>query len=311
MTISGFSFMRNADKLYYPVAPSIRSILPVVDEFVIALGKGDEDDRTLDEILAIGSDKIRIIHTEWDTDLYTGGTEYAHQTDIAKSHCKGDWLFYLQSDEVIHEKDLPVIVQKCEKHLHDERVEGFLFNYKHFWGDYNHYIVSHKWYPREIRIIRNLPEIHSWKDAQSFRRIPEFKPFDYLRKKNTYKLKVLDAAASVFHYGWVRPPQLMGHKQRVFNSHYRKPAEKEIVSAFHYGDLKKLNVFTETHPETMKEWIQKFDWEELLNPAYDIKGRKPHQHERLKARLLTFFEKNLFGGRQIGGFKNYTLLKDR
>ena len=110
--ISGFSMVRNATKLYYPVKASIESILPIVDEFVIALGKGDADDHTLEEIQKIQSDKIKIIHTEWDLEKYPGGAEYAHQTDIAKQHCKGDWLFYLQSDEVIHEKYLDPIKKK-------------------------------------------------------------------------------------------------------------------------------------------------------------------------------------------------------
>lgn len=44
MKLSGFSFVRNGIKLYYPVVETIKSILPLVDEFVIAVGKGDEDD---------------------------------------------------------------------------------------------------------------------------------------------------------------------------------------------------------------------------------------------------------------------------
>ena len=98
MLISGFSFVRNATKLYYPVKASIESILPIVDEFVIAVGNGDADDHTLEEIQKIKSDKIKIIQTEWDLKKYPGGSEYAHQTDIAKQYCKGEWLFYLQSD---------------------------------------------------------------------------------------------------------------------------------------------------------------------------------------------------------------------
>ncbi len=31
----------NGIKLYYPVVESVRSILPIVDEFVIAVGNGD------------------------------------------------------------------------------------------------------------------------------------------------------------------------------------------------------------------------------------------------------------------------------
>ena len=190
MLISGFSMVRNATKLYYPVKASIESILPIVDEFVIALGDCDADDLTFEEIKKINSDKIKIIHTKWDIEKYPNGSEYAHQTDIAKEHCKGDWLFYLQSDEVIHEKYLSTIKNRCNELLHNPAVEGLLFNYRHFWGDYSHYIISHAWYPKEIRIIRNNPEIHSWRDAQSFRRIPVFNGINYFQKENTYKLKV-------------------------------------------------------------------------------------------------------------------------
>ena len=84
MKISGFTFLRNTSKLYYPILESIQSVLPLVDEFVIALGKGDEDDDSEQKILSLNSSKIKIIHTTWDLDTYSDGTEYAHQTDIAK-----------------------------------------------------------------------------------------------------------------------------------------------------------------------------------------------------------------------------------
>src|SRR5688500_2923210 len=122
MRISGFCMVRNATKLYYPIRASIESVLPIVDEFVVALGNCDPDDHTLDEIQSIQSDKIRVISTEWDLETYKGGSEYARQTDIAKSACTGDWLFYVQSDEVIHEKYLPVIQQRCAELLNDNEV---------------------------------------------------------------------------------------------------------------------------------------------------------------------------------------------
>ncbi|MCF7886004.1 MAG: hypothetical protein K9M80_05885, partial [Candidatus Marinimicrobia bacterium] len=173
MKISGFSMVRNGVKLYYPVVEMIKSILPLVDEFVIAIGEGDEDDTTRNDIIGIGSEKIKIIDTVWDLEKYPNGTEHAHQTDIAKEACTGDWLFYLQADEVVHEKYLPMIKERCEELVEDQEVEGLLFKYRHFWGDYQHYQISHGWYPHEIRIIRNDPDIHSWKSAQSFRKIPD------------------------------------------------------------------------------------------------------------------------------------------
>lgn len=311
MLISGFSMVRNATKLYYPVRASIESILPIVDEFVIALGSGDADDQTLEEIQKIESDKIKIIHTEWNLEKYPGGSEYAHQTDIAKQQCKGDWLFYLQSDEVIHEKYLPAIKKRCNELLNNKAAEGILFNYKHFWGDYSHYIISHAWYPKEIRIIRNNPEIHSWRDAQSFRRIPDFNGINYFQKENTYKLKVAEADACVYHYGWVRPPEMMQKKRVSFETHMQGNEKatsifKEEPDVFDYGNLSKLCVFKETHPEVMKDFIKKFNWQHQLYPHN--KQLKKHKHDKLKYRMLTFIEQNILQGKQIAGFKNYELI---
>lgn len=311
MKISGFSMVRNATKLYYPVRESIESILPIVDEFVVALGNCDPDDHTQEEIESIGSDKIRIIHTTWDLETYPHGGEYAHQTDIAKNACTGDWLFYLQSDEVVHEQYLPVIEARCRELLEDKEVEGLLFDYVHFWGDYSHHIVSHVWYPKEIRIVRNDPDIHSWRDAQSFRRIPGFDGMDYFQKQGTYKLKVAAVNASVYHYGWVRPPRMMQKKRRSFVTDLQGKARSDAYfktqqELFDYGDLSKHRVFKGAHPAVMKRFIDRFNWADdlLVQPA--IPG--DHKHDRLKYRMLTFLEQTFLGGRQIGGFKNYTLL---
>ncbi|MBN9349535.1 MAG: glycosyltransferase family 2 protein [Chitinophagaceae bacterium] len=314
MKISGFTFTRNATKLYYPVKESIQSILPLVDEFIVALGQGDEDDHTEDEVRSIHSDKIKIIHTQWDLKKYTNGTEYAHQTDIAKNACTGDWLFYLQSDELVHEKYLPAIKENCEKYLERKDVDGFLFNYKHFWGDYQHYILSHVWYPKEIRIIRNDPAIHSWKDAQSFRRIPNFDGLNYDCKEGTEKLNVVQLEAWVFHYGFVRPPAIMQRKRKNHNTNYhgegstKKIFEKE-KDLFDYGDLNKLKQFKETHPKVMDAFIKKFNWREQLK--YDSKRNtnERQKHEKLKYRILSAIEQKILGGKQLFGFKNYKIIK--
>ena len=311
MKISGFSFIRNATKLYYPVKPSIRSALDLVDEFVVAVGAGDPDDRTKEEIESIRSDKIKIIDTVWDLDEFPGGTEYAHQTDMAREKCSGDWLLYLQSDEVIHEDALDEIRQACEKYLADKRVEGFLFRYYHFWGDYDHYHQSHAWYPAEIRMIRNDPEIHSWNDAQSFRKIPGFDGKDYKRKEGTSKLKVVELKARIYHYGWVRPPDYMQSKRKEFARAYRgdESAESEHKNAtmyFDYGPLSRLKKFNGLHPAVMKEWIGKFNWQDKLQYKGVIsRHRKLYKHEKFKYRALSFIENKFLGGKTIGGFKNY------
>lgn len=315
MTISGFTMVRNATKLYYPIRQAICSILPIVDEFVVALGDCDPDDHTLEEIQSIGSDKIRIIHTTWDLEKYPRGMEHAHQTDIAKASCKGDWLFYVQSDEVVHEEDLPHIRQRCAELLPDKSIEGLLFKYRHFWGDYDHHITSHAWYANEIRIIRNDRDIHSWESAQSFRRIPDFDGVHYREKKGTYKLKVARVDAYIYHYGWVRPPRCMQQKKKVFLTiHQGKARAEELCSRDHeefdFGNLDQLTLFRHTHPAVMREWIRQFNWADQLERNRRQMGHANavrHRHEKWKYRILTFIEQNFLGGRQIFSFKNYRL----
>ena len=312
MTISGFTMVRNATKLYYPIKEAIASILPICDEFVVAVGDCEPDDHTLDEIRSIGSDKIRIIHTVWDLDKYPRGMEHAHQTDIAKEACTGDWLFYVQSDEVVHQDDLPTIRMRCHELLDDHTVEGILFKYRHFWGDYDHYITSHAWYANEIRIVRNNKDIHSWESAQSFRRIPDFDGIHYRQKKGTFKLKVARVDAHIYHYGWVRPPKFMQKKRKAFETIHcgTKRAEeffRKEQEEFDFGNLSALSLYQDTHPAVMNERIRQFNWADQLERRRH-KAPVRHKHERLKYRILTFIEQTFLGGRQIMSFKNYRLV---
>lgn len=313
MKISGFSMVKNGIMLYYPVVEMIKSALPLVDEFFIAVG--DCTDNTREKIAAIDDRKIKIIDTKWDLQKYPRGMENAHQTDIAKNACTGDWLLYLQADEVIHENDIDKIRLACKRHLNDKEVEGLLFKYRHFWGDYNHFHQGHGWYPYEIRIIRNDPEIHSWESAQSFRRIPNFDGIHYRQKEGTFKLKVAPVDVYIYHYGWVRPPDFMISKSKALDTvHKGEKVAEEIYlkkpKEFDYGPLNRLAVFKSSHPQIMADRISEMNWKDKLQYAgKPDPSRKPHKHERFKYRLLSFVEKYFNFGKQIGGFRNYIMLK--
>jgi len=312
--ISGFSFARNATKLYYPLRPAVESILPIVDEFVVALGRGDADDRTREDLLDIGSPKVRILDTDWDLDAFPAGTENAHQTDIAKAACSGDWCFYLQADEVVHEDDLPAIHRRCAELRGDPEVEGLLFRYKHFWGDYWHLQRDRSWYSHEIRIVRNDPDIHSWRSAQSFRRIPAFDGHSYRQKEGTHKLKVAPVAATINHYGWVRPPRLITAKRRALSTvHKGASASRALFPAdepFDFGPMNRAVRFEGSHPAVMADWIAAFDWGDALYETGPVRsGRAPFKHETWRSRTLTFLERKLLGGRRLFGPRNYRLLR--
>jgi len=318
MKISGFSMGKNAHKLYYHMRQAVESILPHVEDYVVALGDSDEDDTTRAEIEAIGSEKIRIIDTVWDIEKYPRGMEHAHQTDIARKYCTGDWLFYLQSDEVVHEKDLDNIRTRCRELLYDKEVEGLLFRYHHFWGDYEHVQDSHCWYRKEIRIIRNLPDTHSWESAQSFRSIPDFDELNYRQQEGTHKLKVAEVDAEIFHYGWVRPPRVMQSKIKAFSINHQGQAkiEKQISEhkydrVFDYGNLAGHTRYNGTHPAVMKGWMAGFDWKEQLRFTGPARSMNPvkSKHDLFKYRVISWIEKKLLFGRRLGEFRNYILLK--
>jgi glycosyltransferase involved in cell wall biosynthesis len=296
MKISGFSFARNADKLGYPIEASIRSILPVCDEFIIAVGNNAPNDRTRSIIESINSPKIKIIDTEWTDREKLRGRIYSQQTNRALKECTGDWCFYIQADEVLHEQYLDTIYNRCTIFRDDPRVEGLLFAYNHFWGDYEHYQKNHKWYPFEIRLIKNNLGIQSIGDAQSFR-------------KNNEKIHVAQAHATIFHYGYVRNPELMQKRNVEIETTYWGHEKGKLVAQkqfFDFGSLEKLPVFKDSHPAVLQEHQAAMNWKHLLQ--YTGKSTTNFKHDRLKYRILTWMEKHLLGGRQLGGYKNYILL---
>ncbi|MEG1935965.1 MAG: glycosyltransferase family 2 protein [Rikenellaceae bacterium] len=306
MKISGFTFIKNAVKYDFPIVECVNSIIDIVDEFIIVAG--DSDDKTDELLETIKSPKVKVIKSTWDTKTFNKrGTIFAQQTDLALKACSGDWAFYIQSDEVFHEDGKEVVRTACEKYLKDERVEGFIFNYIHIYGDYQHYIdARHFGYPREIRIIRNKPGIHSWKDAQSFRYIPDFDGKDYYVKEGTRKLHCILLNATMFHYGWARDPRAMAGKIEHQNIVYTAvcTANPDVNKLHDYGNLNYFPLLRHSHPKAMEDRINHFSWGKYIRfEGARIENKKIFG---LKYRILKFIEGRFMSdGETVGGFKNY------
>jgi hypothetical protein len=276
MKVSGFTVIRNAIKYDYPILEAIQSILPLCDEVVVAVG--NSDDNTLELIQNIDP-KIRIIETIWDDSLREGGRVLAVETDkaFAAISTDSDWAFYIQGDEVIHEKYHPAILAGMKKYKDDLKVEGLLFNYKHFYGSYDYVGSSLSWYLDEIRIVRNRKDIFSYRDAQGFRKQPN------------EKLNVKKIDAYVYHYGWVKAPEVMQKKQESFHKmwHDDNWVEENVVKAVEFdyqSKIDQLKLFDETHPAVMQKRISEKNWKF----EYDISYNKIRMKDRLKNFLRTY-----------------------
>lgn len=291
MKVSGFSFIKNAVKYDYPIVASIKSVLPICDEFVIAVG--DCDDDTIGLINSIGSDKIKIINTVWDESDRKGGVVFAKETNIAFSHiaADSDWAFYIQGDEVINEKYLDTVYKNMERYKDNPKVDGLLFKYHHFFGSYDYIGISSNWYPFEIRVVKNNKSIYSYRDAQGF------------RKEDNEKLNVIPIDAYINHYGWVRKPDAMQQKQVNFRRLQRgndwKEDENTVFESFsydsHIGALKK---FSDNHPQCMQERINSKNWKF----SYDISYSKLPFKDKMKRFLRKYLGIHL-------GYKNYKIVK--
>lgn len=292
MKISGFSYVRNGLTYNYPFIQAIKSILPVCDEFVIAVG--DCTDNTLELIESIGSPKIKIIHTIWDESIREGGRTFAQETDKAYAAISKDthWAFYIQGDECVHENYLPIIQKAMEENLNNENVEGLLFKYLHFYGSYDFIASSRRWYRNEVRILKFNPQIHSYRDAQGFR-------------KNGRKIKVKPIDAYIYHYGWVQPPAGLGNKVRNFNKFYHDDSwiQEHLPEnvEFDYGNADRLIRFEDNHPQVMKKRIEVGNWTFKVDPTILKKKMS------LRRRILQKIE-DLWQWR-IGEYKNYKIVR--
>ncbi|MBA4239087.1 MAG: glycosyl transferase [Sphingobacteriaceae bacterium] len=290
MKVAGFTIIRNAIKFDYPVVEAITSILPICDEFVVAVGNSDDD--TLQLIKNINSPKIKIIETIWDDHLRQGGQVLAIETNKAFDAISKevDWCFYIQSDECVHEKHLASIKDAMMKYKDDKQVDGLLFNYVHFYGSYNYVGNSRRWYRKEIRIIKNDKSIRSYKDAQGF------------RKTDHSKLNVKPISAEIYHYGWVKPPKAQQAKQEHFHKmwHDDEWMKKNIaqVEEFDYSQIDSLEEFKGAHPQVFQARVKAADW----NFKFDSSQIKLS----IKDKFLLFIEKTT--GWKVGEYKNYKVV---
>lgn len=290
MKVSGFTFIRNAIKLDYPVVESIKSVLPLCDDFVVAVGNSDDD--TMGLIRSIDENKIKIVETVWDEspEMKKGGRILAVETDKAFRAVPedSDWAFYIQGDEVVHEKYHDSILSAMKKWKDDDRVDGLLFNYLHFYGSYDYIGSSPRWYDHEIRIIKNNKSIYSYRDAQGF------------RKDDNKKLNVKRVDAFVYHYGWVKEPTVMMKKLINASSFYdgvKWLNTKDNDEKFDYFGVDALKHFTGTHPLVMQDRIRRKNW------AFDYDISFNRLSFRYKAKI---FLKNYLGINSF--YENYTLI---
>jgi hypothetical protein len=286
VSISGFTIVRNAVRLDFPVEASIRSILPVCDEVVVNVGRSE--DETLDLVRAIRDPKIRIIETEWD--MSRRNTVLGAETLRAMRACRHPWGIYIQADEVLHEDGAATLAAAVQEHDADPKVEGLLVRYLHFYGGFQTIATHRRWYRREVRAVRLDPalDIRPYQGAQGFRVGPAHR-----------RIRARLTDAQMFHYGWARPAQALREKRELGKTMYpwRNADERLPLLAWIPG----IQPFRGSHPAVAREWIER----RLEDPERVIAPRRFRWHH-LRYYVSGWIER--LTGVRVFEFRNYTIV---
>jgi hypothetical protein len=286
MKISAFTFIKNGQILGYPFIQSIKSILPIVDEFVVNVGQSEDDTLTL--IQSINNPKIRIIQSTWNDNMHDRGYVYGQQKMIAQFNCTGDWAFYIEGDEVYHEDDLGKIRASMQAHVDNPEVEALVFDFYHFYGNANSYLDSPGWYRSEARIIKN--SVRSYAPDGLFWLVLD-------SNKNGRYPKAKHIGARCYHYGWVRSEEQMNLKSQKVQQYWGGEPAKIDYSQMDQSIIKE---FSGTHPKIVQDWLPQDKGIYQADSNYEpTKKQKKH---RLMLKLEEWFNLEL-------SKKHYKLIK--
>lgn len=296
--ISGFTYVRNGFMYNYPFLQSIQSLLPIVDEMIVVVG--DSKDGTRDAISNLDNKKITIVDTVWDEDLRKNGKIFALQSNLGLDAVASKWAFHIQADEVIHEKDYALIQRKIAEANERADIDGLLFPFLHFWGDYEHIRDTRRVHPFEIRAFKTDKYIRAYKDSQGFRSYSSAE--SYAAGESGQKLRVLQCEAPIFHYSYSRHPYVMKKKDNYFQRFWHDDAWLQSLPAedlFDFNQVDRLSKYTGSHPSVMAKTIAEKNWEFVYDPSKSTMRTKDKLIHRL----------NKLTGRRWFEFQNYKRVK--
>lgn len=298
MKISGFSFIRDGVRLGYPFEESIRSALPLCDEFVVACGASD--DGTLERLRAMNEPRLRIIETTWNEACRSHGFVYGQQKMIAQFNCTGDWAFYLEGDEVLHEQDIERLRKAMAYYLEDHEVEALAFDYFHFYGDAQHLHTSSQAYRKATRVIRNKLRCIA-PDGLYWAVIREKAWYGRRNKRRTRYPRAAALNIPIYHYGNARDARYLRQKAETGNQYW---SEKSAFNAV-YGalDPQAVGPFTGSHPALMADWLASH-----ASQGFEFDPQHRLTRREKKHRLLAQLEKRFgwdFSKRHFKLIRNY------
>ena len=176
--------LKDVLKTGYPFVESIAASLPVCDEFLISEGYSTDGTYEVVQKISQLNKKVKVYRQEWPA--IKKYSVIAEVTNAIRAKCSHDYIFSIQANEVLHEKNIKLIRALPEI---CPQVNAFSLPFVHL-------IKGYKFYEDfRLRFTKNMKNIVAIGDAwtlglsESFIHSQTFKGFTHPRRmlKNLYK----------------------------------------------------------------------------------------------------------------------------
>ena len=176
--------LKDVLKTGYPFVESIAASLPVCDEFLISEGYSTDGTYEIVQKISQLNKKVKVYRQEWPA--IKKYSVIAEVTNAIRAKCSHDYIFSIQANEVLHEKNIKLIRTLPEI---CPQVNAFSLPFVHL-------IKGYKFYEDfRLRFTKNMKNIVAIGDAwtlglsESFIHSQTFKGFTHPRRmlKNLYK----------------------------------------------------------------------------------------------------------------------------
>jgi glycosyltransferase involved in cell wall biosynthesis len=134
MTISAFTMVTDGIKYGYPFIENIKSMLPLVDEYIII--DGGSTDGTRKAIESLNESKVKIVNdedTKWEYnwDFW----RIIHNFNRGFQECKGDIVLCLDADYIIHEDSYDGLFQSFKDMINLNKIQSQYCRYNFMLAD--------------------------------------------------------------------------------------------------------------------------------------------------------------------------------
>lgn len=250
MKISGLTIVKNAISNGYLIAEVIDNLTAIADEIIVC--DGYSTDGTA-EYLKQRSDII-LYQDHWHTS--NNGKEFANITNLGLSRCSGDYICYLQADEIIHENQIDALKSLINSGIYN----SIICNFHHIRYDFG--LELDGGYKHAIRVVKNVCGISSLFDGYDFT--------GAIRPQ-------MHSAINIYHFGYVFLynilNKMINHADWFYLSSNNYQHRKDIAIEL----IDRLNAGEHIDPLTIQP---------ILEPEYKLCEHHlpmPGRVERLKA----------------------------